>query len=432
MICRHDRRKLQCIVALAGDSAKWAPAALRIEAERLAYAVDDQIRFCALQKEVDTLSSELASSYEELSLIYRVSGGMKVNRGPGEFFQHACIDVMRVLDVQGMGVVLRAGMDDHAAPTFFGNLSLPRHTRERLNETLMRRIDVQKSAIVINDVFRSVDFAWIAPIAGSILAMPLQREDHVLGCLFCLNKNGGEFNTIDSKLLGSIANECAIYLENSVLFQDARNLMMGLIRSMVSAVDAKDAYTCGHSERVALVARELAMIAGMPEQIIDEIYMAGLLHDVGKIGVPEAVLKKPGKLTPEEFEQMKQHPEIGAHILRDVQQLEKIIPGVLHHHERWDGKGYPRKLAGSDIPLAGRILCLADCFDAMTSNRTYRPALPFDVALREIKNGAGTQFDPELAEVFLRIGEARLLELTAGHHEQAHRLIEQHRTLRVA
>ena len=186
-----------------------------------------------------------------------------------------------------------------------------------------------------------------------------------------------------------------------------------------------------HSERVALVARELATVAGMSPAMVDQIYMAGLLHDVGKIGVPEAVLKKPGKLTAEEFEQMKQHPEIGAHILRDVRQLEPVIPGVLHHHERWDGRGYPAKLAGENIPLAGRILCLADCFDAMTSNRTYRPALPFDTALSEIRNGAGTQFDPELAAAFLRISQERLLELTAGHHEQAHKLIEEGR-LRVA
>jgi HD-GYP domain-containing protein (c-di-GMP phosphodiesterase class II) len=152
--------------------------------------------------------------------------------------------------------------------------------------------------------------------------------------------------------------------------------------------------------------------------------MAGLLHDVGKIGVPEAVLQKTGRLTDEEFAQIKKHPEIGARILKDIKQVEDIIPGVLHHHERMDGKGYPAGLAGENIPLLGRVICLADCFDAMTSSRTYRKALPLEVALTEIRRCAGTQFDPVLADHFLRIGEDKLRDLLCDHHEQARRVIE--------
>ncbi len=114
----------------------------------------------------------------------------------------------------------------------------------------------------------------------------------------------------------------------------------------------------------------------MSEAFAERIYMTGLLHDVGKIGVPESVLQKTGRLTPEEFEQMKKHPQIGARILSDIKQISDVIPGVLHHHERYGGQGYPYGLVGEDIPLMGRIICLADCFDAMTSNRTYRKALP--------------------------------------------------------
>src|SRR5213078_3402107 len=139
-----------------------------------------------------------------------------------------------------------------------------------------------------------------------------------------------------SKLLNSIANESAIYLENALLFEDVNGLMMGLLHSLTSAVDAKDAYTCGHSERVALLSRHLSRKIGLPENEIERIYMAGLLHDVGKIGVPEAVLQKTGKLTPEEYNEMKKHPEIGERILRDIKQVSDIIPGVLHHHERYD------------------------------------------------------------------------------------------------
>src|SRR6185369_5026406 len=222
------------------------------------------------------------------------------------------------------------------------------------------------------------------------------------------------------------------YLENSRLFEDVHGLMMGLLHALTSAVDAKDAYTCGHSERVALLSRRLAKEIRLPDSQVERIYMAGLLHDVGKIGVPEAVLQKTGKLTPEEFDQMKRHPQIGARILQDIKQMREIIPGVLHHHERYDGKGYPSGLAGEKIPLMGRVICLADCFDAMTSNRTYRKALPLEVALTEIRRCSGTQFDPTLTDAFLSIGADRFRELLADHKGQTRQMIDLQETLRAA
>jgi HD-GYP domain-containing protein (c-di-GMP phosphodiesterase class II) len=217
-----------------------------------------------------------------------------------------------------------------------------------------------------------------------------------------------------------------------MLYDDVRGLMMGLLHSLVSAVDAKDAYTCGHSERVALLSRLLAQEANFGDTFVDRVYMAGLLHDVGKIGVPETVLQKTGKLSPEEFEQIKKHPEIGARILGDIKQLADILPGVLHHHERFDGKGYPHGLAGQNIPLMGRIICVADCFDAMTSSRTYRKAMPLEVAMTELRRCAGTQFDPDLTDAFLRVGVDRFRELMTDHKRQAKQLIEMHQVLRAA
>jgi HD-GYP domain-containing protein (c-di-GMP phosphodiesterase class II) len=160
--------------------------------------------------------------------------------------------------------------------------------------------------------------------------------------------------------------------------------------------------------------------------------MAGLLHDVGKIGVPEAVLQKAGRLTAEEFELIKKHPAIGAKILQDVKQIREIIPGVLHHHEHFDGKGYPANLAGEAIPLLGRIICLADSFDAMTSSRTYRKALPLEVALCEIRRCSGTHFDPAMAEVFLRTGADGFRDLLSDHAAKAKKLRDLQESIRVA
>ena len=133
------------------------------------------------------------------------------------------------------------------------------------------------------------------------------------------------------------------------------------------------------------------------------VYLSGLLHDVGKIGVPESVLTKPGRLTDEEFAAIRKHPTIGGQILGNIRQLQDIIPGVLYHHERWDGRGYPHMIAGENIPLMGRIICVADSFDAMSSTRTYRPALPLETVLEEIRRCAGTQFDPMLARLFVTL-----------------------------
>jgi HD-GYP domain-containing protein (c-di-GMP phosphodiesterase class II) len=268
-------------------------------------------------------------------------------------------------------------------------------------------------------VDRSQQFRWLSGRVRQIIAVPLQRQEQVLGCIFGLDKIEGEFDSVDSKLLNSIANESAIYLENAMLFEDVHALMMGVLHSLTSAVDAKDTYTCGHSERVAILSKRLAQQLKLSEQQVERIYMAGILHDVGKIGVPEAVLHKAGKLTTEEFDQMKKHPQIGARILADIKQLEDIIPGVLHHHERFDGKGYPHGLSGLAIPLMGRIICIADCFDAMTSNRTYRRALPLEVALIEVRRCAGTQFDPTLAETFLQVPADEFRKLLSEYQGRA-------------
>jgi HD-GYP domain-containing protein (c-di-GMP phosphodiesterase class II) len=401
------------------------------QARLLLGMVRDQLRLAGMSSELDSLSGQLANTYEELSLIYQLSSGMRINRRAGDFFKQACLDVMEVMGVRGMGVTLKNNLHD-CEPVLYGSMSLPPGDVHRLADELLRVLTSRKSVLLVNDLASDKTFGWLGECAHRLIAVPLQRQDQVLGCLFGIDKHLGDFDSVDSKLLNSIANESAIYLENAMLFEDVHGLMMGLLHSLTSAVDAKDAYTCGHSERVALLSRHLAKQVMLTDHEVERIYMAGLLHDVGKIGVPEAVLQKPGKLTPEEFDQMKKHPEIGARILSDIKQVKDILPGVLHHHERYDGKGYPHGLAGENIPLMGRILCLADCFDAMTSNRTYRKALPLEVALTEIRRCSGTQFDPALTDAFLRTDCEQFRELLKDHQMQTRKLAELQQTLRSA
>ncbi|MCG8589091.1 MAG: response regulator [Proteobacteria bacterium] len=179
------------------------------------------------------------------------------------------------------------------------------------------------------------------------------------------------------------------------------------IGALAEAVDAKDAYTRGHSERVGVYASKIAREMNLPKEIIERIYIAGLLHDVGKIGIPDAIITKPDRLTEDEYNQIKAHPEIGAKILEPVEFLRDIVPCVRHHHEWFDGSdsGYPERLEGERIPLPSRVILVADTVEAMTSDRPYRKALPLEVVVRELNKYSGSQFDPCVVEPFLRLLE---------------------------
>lgn len=175
---------------------------------------------------------------------------------------------------------------------------------------------------------------------------------------------------------------------------------IGILRQ---TVEAKDTYTRGHSDRVSAYSVLIGEKLGLSEKDIHTLKIGGLFHDIGKIGVPDSILLKSSKLSDDEYSQIKNHPSIGAHILGDVPMFQDIIPIVLHHHERFDGKGYPSQLKGTDIPYFARIAAVADTFDAMTSKRSYRDSLPLDVVKEEIARCSGTQFDPDIAKVFLDI-----------------------------
>ncbi len=194
-------------------------------------------------------------------------------------------------------------------------------------------------------------------------------------------------------------------LSKNMLLNDLRELFFTTVKSISSALDAKDTYTHGHSHRVTLFSLIMAQEMGLDEKLIEEIETAGLLHDIGKIGVPEDILCKPGKLTNEEYGIIKQHAAGTKKILDTIPNLKHISLWASCHHERWDGRGYPGGLKEEEIPLPARILSVADTYDAMTSNRSYRKGLPHEVAAEEIKNCKGSQFDPQMIKIFIHVEE---------------------------
>ncbi len=257
-----------------------------------------------------------------------------------------------------------------------------------------------------------VAVAWGTRFPGvtTLLAFPVADQGD-LGWVLALNKKSAAapgdgaapaFRRSDAALLTPFVALLDLHGRASQRYQDLKDLLVGLTRSLTAALDAKDSYTYGHSERVARIAVELGRELGLGADDLSDIYLAGLLHDVGKMGVRDAILLKPGPLTPEEFEHIKQHVTVGYTILADLPPIRNLLPGVLWHHERWDGKGYPDGLVGESIPLLARIIAVADSYDAMSTARPYREALPFRRVEEILTQGAGSQWDARVIDAFQR------------------------------
>ncbi|MGL5094594.1 MAG: HD domain-containing phosphohydrolase, partial [Planctomycetia bacterium] len=244
------------------------------------------------------------------------------------------------------------------------------------------------------------------PSVRSLLLAPLSYQGENLGLLVGVSTDPDSFFGSDqAQLIANLATQAAGCWKNFLLFAELRAMLVSVVRVLVSAIDAKDPHTCGHSERVAAIARGLAEKIGLDGEQVDNIFLSGLLHDVGKIGVSERILRKAGPLTAEEWEQLRRHPEIGARILEASPGLSRLVAGVRFHHESYNGTGYPLGLEGDDIPLMGRIIAIADSFDAMSTNRPYRAALPPEEVRRVFRYGSGIQWDAELVAAFLEMFE---------------------------
>jgi len=362
-------------------------------------------------EELATLSANLASTWEELSLLYRISSSMKVTQGPREFLQNVCNELMEVMNISAAAVVAYGHTSGRGADVVVsGKIDLDEGGIQVLaDQRIAPRFTREKRPVLENKFLQSAGGEFDGAVRNFVAA-PLVADDNLIGILIALNKRSGDFDSTDMKLVNSIANQAAVFLANSRLYEDIQDLLMGVLHALTASIDAKDPYTCGHSQRVALISRRLAEESGFTPEKAQRVYLAGLLHDVGKIGVAESTLRKEGRLTDEEYRNVKKHSVLGAKILGGIRQLQDVVVGILHHHERPDGKGYPYGLKGNEISLEGLIVGLADCFDAMTSNRTYREALPLEAVIAEIRRNAGTQFDERLVQKLLSLDLRKFAE----------------------
>lgn len=236
--------------------------------------------------------------------------------------------------------------------------------------------------------------------AVSVALCPLWTRDRLFGWVAAVNLSASKtFDEGQRKLLQMVTSRAAAAIDNAKLYSDLQSTFYQTIESLARTLDKMDRYTAGHSERVARYAVRLARALGLNDALVEVTRQAALMHDIGKVGCI-INLNKPTQLSQQEYDVFKQHPANGKEILEPIQFLEPVVPGVYCHHERWDGNGYPRGLKGKNIPLVARIISVADAYDAMTSNRAYRRALPHEVTVDEICRCSGTQFDPDVAGTF--------------------------------
>ncbi|MCJ7778309.1 MAG: HD-GYP domain-containing protein [Sedimentisphaerales bacterium] len=404
------------------ENSKFTPMADVMFSEMLELMAENFQSAIKIENEVEKIGTELAHTYEELVLLHKLSTNMKVTEHDVNFLQMACDCLTELVLVEGIAVLLEKTVEGEKRTMVVagsGLIDMDERMSALLHSRLADEINNGKEALLDSDVYSPLKYEWPETIRN-IIAVPLcgkERPDSnlshqikngtsIIGSMVAINRvDKPDFDSTDVKLFNSVACGCAVFIENGRLFNDLKELFIGSLRALTSSIDAKDKYTRGHSERVAFISRWIAEKFAEKETLDQEkiykIYLAGLMHDIGKIGIDEAVLRKEGPLTEHDLELIRSHPSIGASILNVIKQMRDIVPGVLSHHERIDGKGYPQGLSGEQIPLTAKIVGLADSFDAMTSKRTYRDAKTIEQALAEIEKGLDKQFDRTVGGVFL-------------------------------
>jgi len=401
------------------EAAAWAASQTPCQPEsllRLGEMVLDGVklrhRIRALLAENDKLALNLTATYEEISLLYRLTQGLKISRSDEELGALALEWMQEVIPAAGLALLLAPLPTAKTAPQTGRTQPLLLSRGECLLDipqfsALLKHLGVEatKHPLVVNRTTTSQD-DWPWPQIRQMIVAVLSDGESSYGWLAAINHvSDAEFGTVEANLLSSVAAILGIHGGNIALYRQQAEMLAGVVRALSSAIDAKDPYTCGHSERVAHVAVRLAKELGCDSKTLTTLYLAGLLHDIGKIGIDDGILRKSGRLSDEEYEHVKRHTQIGHRILHDLAKMEEVLPVVLHHHESWDGRGYPDRLAGEHIPLGARIVAVADAYDAMHSDRPYRKGMA-DERIEEIfRQGAGKQWDPAVVEAFFRCRE---------------------------
>jgi putative nucleotidyltransferase with HDIG domain len=312
-----------------------------------------------------------------------------------------------VLPCDCIAVTLVGSDDQNSGETYFRETKLGSNIQMETTQVtakFLERLKIHEESFLITDEGITEDFSFLAKIGiKSCLVLPIFRQGRLAAVILLGYPARPEFVMDDLVRARQVANQIAVALSNANLINELHQLNLGTLTALARAIDAKSPWTAGHSERVTKLAMKIGQALGFGSKELELLNRGALLHDTGKVGIPAAILDKPGKLTDEEMELMKRHSQIGARILEPIISYSDTIPMVLQHHEKYDGTGYPYGISGEAINLNARILAIADVFDAITSVRPYRSAMDLKTAVNLIKGNAGSHFDPKVVEAFLQV-----------------------------
>jgi HD-GYP domain-containing protein (c-di-GMP phosphodiesterase class II) len=380
--------------------------------ERIEEIEEANYKIADLAGELEDKNSNLEKVVARLSTLYKVGLAINSNMESENIFRQIVDTTIETLHAD-IGYIIIHDKEKNAmrVNTIVGHGDLSEQ------EVYLPMKDTSVSGWVLNnakpllisDINESPQFDRFSSLGyerKTLICSPLIVRDEVIGTITVVNKNDGStYTNEDLGLLSTIAAQASIAIKNAMLYDEQQKTYLNTIHALVSAIEASDSYTRGHSERVTRYSLAIAKKIGISQDRLKIMERAAVLHDIGKIGINLSLLHKVGKLSPEDIHDLQQHPIIGIKILEPIEFLVDVRSCIAQHHERFDGKGYPNRISGDQLLLESRVLAIADSFDAMTSDRPYRKALPLDVAVKELVDNRGTQFDPEIVPVFVELLE---------------------------
>jgi len=368
------------------------------------------LRLAMTERKLSLATQKLDARNKELSAIYRLSETIGSERQINRLCEATAEEIRRTLNVETVCILLldEQSGDLVTATALRGPIVGGYHPRVKAGDGLLWQAMKTGKPLHLPGTAAAQQFAGL-PAGQAGIAIPIRTRGRTLGVIYaCGKKNGQDFTARERDMLSGISNQAAFALDNANLYHELENLFVGIAWSFASALDAKSPWTAGHSKRVTQYSVAIAEVLGHSTEFLNSIQTCGLLHDIGKIGISEKLLDKQGSITRQERLAIAEHASQGAKILEHIDTFQPLLPGIRHHHERWDGSGFPDKLYEVEIPIMARVLAVADSYDAMTSDRPYRQRRTRAEAIAEIERCSGSQFDPQIVEAFIEVASHKM------------------------
>lgn len=395
LISRESHWVGYALLAGSGDDIEQRVGMIRAVADECAHS-------SKRLEESRRVTERLSLSFEEVTTLFRMAGVVSNSGDVNETVLQIADEIHRGLPYEWVAVTIypldAMAVGGVSEMSIQGMLPCSMPVLESFVEMALPRISHDKTAVLVGE-----ECDGVAPRSGEVVGSSLVVDGRVIGAVFAGERagttSGAEVG--DVMVVEAGCSMLSAMLGASWLRSEQERMFLATVQTVVAAIEAKDPYTCGHAARVGLLSEQLAIAIGWSDHEAHRARLAGIFHDVGKVGISDDVIRAPGKLSDAQYEQMKLHPEIGHHILSGLPGMGDILPAVLYHHERVDGRGYPRGLSGERIPMIAKIVCLVDAFDAMSSNRHYRSKLTREQVFEELEKCSGTQFDAKLVRAFI-------------------------------